>query len=596
MFDFSYSTSITGKRWQEKKHDSRLAFTISQRLDEPEIVGRLLASRHVSFEEASHFLAPSLKNSLSDPSHLHDLDKAVQRIIKAIKNKEKICIFGDYDVDGATSTALLYRYFKQVDLSVDFYIPDRLQEGYGPNIAALRKLHQNGTHLIITVDCGTTSHDPLDAAKTLGLDVIVVDHHIGEPKLPSALAIVNPNRLDQESSCQSLAAVGVCFLLLIALNRTLRHQNYFTSFPEPNLLQFLDLVALGTVCDVMPLQHLNRAFVAQGLKIMAQRQNLGLKTLMDTAALQETPSAYHLGFMLGPRINAGGRVGKSTHGVTLLTTDDPNLAQKIAQELEIFNQERQAIEAEVIKEALYQAEIEVEKNSILIVEKTAWHPGVIGIVAGRLKELYHRPTLVISFDENGVGKGSGRSIPGIDLGSLIQAARQSNLLLAGGGHSMAAGFSIEKSTLPRLKAFLNERIEALKLDLTPCLTIDGYLSLNSATTDLLDKLERLAPYGQGNPTPRFVFSNIRILHAEIVGNNHIKCQLGTVEGGRLQAIAFKSYDTPLGPALLNHSGRLFHILGTLKLNSWLGQNRVQLSIEDAFFASDVRPLPQENRL
>ena len=335
MLDFSCSTSITGKRWQEKACDDRLAFALSQRLDEPEIVGRLLASRNITLEEAPDFLTPSLKNLLVDPSHLHDLNNAVQRIIQAIEKKEKICIFGDYDVDGATSTALLYRYFKQIDLHVDFYIPDRLQEGYGPNILAIEKLRQSGVHLIITVDCGTTSHAPLKAAENMGLDVIVIDHHIGEPKLPPATAIVNPNRLDQESSCQTLAAVGVSFLLLIALNRTLRQQGYFKSFPEPNLLQFLDLVALGTVCDVMPLQKLNRAFVTQGLKVMAQRQNLGLKTLMDTAGLQEAPSAYHLGFMLGPRINAGGRVGKSTHGVTLLTTDDPALAQKIAQELEV---------------------------------------------------------------------------------------------------------------------------------------------------------------------------------------------------------------------------------------------------------------------
>ncbi|MBN9343613.1 MAG: single-stranded-DNA-specific exonuclease RecJ [Caedibacter sp. 38-128] len=587
MLDFSCSTSITGKRWQEKACDDRLAFALSQRLDEPEIVGRLLASRNITLEEAPDFLTPSLKNLLVDPSHLHDLNNAVQRIIQAIEKKEKICIFGDYDVDGATSTALLYRYFKQIDLHVDFYIPDRLQEGYGPNILAIEKLRQSGVHLIITVDCGTTSHAPLKAAENMGLDVIVIDHHIGEPKLPPATAIVNPNRLDQESSCQTLAAVGVSFLLLIALNRTLRQQGYFKSFPEPNLLQFLDLVALGTVCDVMPLQKLNRAFVTQGLKVMAQRQNLGLKTLMDTAGLQEAPSAYHLGFMLGPRINAGGRVGKSTHGVTLLTTDDPALAQKIAQELEVFNRERQAIEAEVLKEARFQAEIEANQNSILIVGSAQWHPGVIGIVAGRLKDHYHRPTLVISFDENDIGKGSGRSIPGIDLGSLIQAARQRNLILAGGGHSMAAGFTIEKSKLEPFKSFLNERIQAFKIDMTPYLTIDGYLSLDSATPELLHKLERLAPYGQGNPTPRFVFSNIRILHAEIVGNSHIKCHLGTLEGSRLQAIAFKSYETTLGPALLNHSGRFFHILGTLKLDSWLGQNRVQLSIEDAFFASEA---------
>ncbi|OJX12397.1 MAG: single-stranded-DNA-specific exonuclease RecJ [Caedibacter sp. 37-49] len=592
MLDFTQFISITGKRWQEKRYDSRLAFGLSQRFDEPEIIGRLLASRNITLEEAPDFLNPTLKNFLIDPSHLHDLDKAVQRIIQSIEKKEKICIFGDYDVDGATSTALLYRYFKQIGICADFYIPDRLQEGYGPSSAAFKKLHQAGTHLIITVDCGTTSHQPIEDAKNLGLDVVVIDHHISEPKLPSAAAIINPNRLDQESPYQTLAAVGVCFLLLIALNRTLRQKGYFTSFPEPNLLQFLDLVALGTVCDVMPLQKLNRAFVAQGLKIMAQRQNLGLKTLMDLVSLQETPSTYHLGFLLGPRINAGGRVGKSTHGVTLLTTDDPIVAQKIAHELDIFNRERQAIEAEVLAEAHQQAKMQAQQEGILIVANTHWHPGVIGIVAGRLKDYYHRPTLVISFDENGFGKGSGRSIPGIDLGSLIHAARQMNLIPAGGGHAMAAGFSLEKSNLQPFKDFLNTRIQALNLDLVPCLNIDGHLTVEAATPHLLRKLDRLSPYGQGNPTPRFMFSNVRILHTEIVGNNHIKCHLGSLEGGKLQAIAFKSCETSLGPAFLNHSGRPFHMLGTLKLDSWLGQERVQFSIEDAILASDALALKQ----
>ncbi len=592
MLDFTQIISITGKRWQEKLYDSRLAFGLSQRFDEPEIIGRLLANRNITLEEASHFLNPALKNFLVDPSHLHDLDNAVQRIIQAIQKKEKICIFGDYDVDGATSTALLYRYFKQIGVYTDFYIPDRLQEGYGPSSDAFKKLYQAGTHLIITVDCGTTSHQPLEEAKNLGVDVIVIDHHISEPKLPSAVAIINPNRLDQESPCQNLAAVGVCFLFLIALNRALRQKGYFSSLPEPNLLQFLDLVALGTVCDVMPLQKLNRAFVTQGLKIMAQRQNLGLKILMDLAGLQEAPSAYHLGFLLGPRINAGGRVGKSTHGVTLLTTDDPIVAQKIAHELDIFNRERQAIEAEVLKEAHHQAEIQAQQEGILIVGSTHWHPGVIGIVAGRLKDYYHRPTLVVSFDENGFGKGSGRSIPGVDLGSLIHAARQTKLIPAGGGHAMAAGFSIDKSNLQLFKDFLNSRIQALNLDLVPCLSIDGHLSVEAATPQLLKKLERLSPYGQGNPTPRFMFSNVRILHTEIVGNHHIKCHLGSLEGGKLQAIAFKSCETALGPAFLNHSGRPFHMLGTLKLDSWLGQERVQFSIEDAILASDALPHKQ----
>lgn len=575
-------SSLNGRTWRLRPSDERQGLALAQRFDLPLIVANLLVGRGVTIEEAETFLNPRIKHFLPDPSIFKDLDVAVSRIIRALQENEKIAIFGDYDVDGATSSALLYRYLSIVGGHVMIYIPDRILEGYGPNAAALLKLAEQGVTLVITVDCGTTAFEPLEQAKKAGVDVIVVDHHMPEPKLPSTVAMINPNRLDESGAWGYLAAVGVCFILLVGLNRALRAQGFFGQTSEPDLSGFLDLVALGTVCDVVSLKGLNRAFVARGLEVMAARRNLGLKTLMDVAAVREAPTAYHLGFILGPRINAGGRVGNSSLGVKLLTTQDPVLAQNMARTLDMLNQERQQIEQEVLAQAMVQAK--GQPHPVLLSHGVNWHQGVIGIVAGRLKERFNRPSLVISIDENGIGKGSGRSVAGVDLGALVHAAKKHGLLLNGGGHAMAAGFSVERQRMKEFHDFLNHRLQHDKVNLTPYLGIDGHLTLKGASTKLAELLKRFSPYGQGNPLPRFVFENVRVVKADIVGKDHVRCLLTDETGGRLLAIAFQSLHSPLGEALLQSKGEALHIVGTLKLDSWLGQERVQVTIEDAIFA------------
>ncbi|MGI4852208.1 MAG: single-stranded-DNA-specific exonuclease RecJ [Janthinobacterium lividum] len=574
--------SLSQRLWQMTACDDRLALTFSQRHDIPLILGKILSCRGLTLDNVDLFLKPSLKTALPNPSDFKDLDLGVDRVVLALKNKEKVAIFGDYDVDGATSSAILYQYLSKIGLDVTVYIPDRIQEGYGPNISALEKLSRQGIKLVITVDCGMTAFDALAAAQDMGLEVIVIDHHMPETAFPKALAVINPNRLDEEGGFGYLAAVGVCFIFLVGLNRTLREQNFFKQGNAPDLLSLLDLVALGTVCDVVPLKGLNRAFVTQGLKIAASRQNLGLKTLMDISAVHEKVSTYHLGFMLGPRINAGGRVGEANLGIRLLTTTRSTEAQEISQRLDSFNRERQEIEQYVLQEATVQAEGQV--GPLLVLHGLNWHAGVIGIVAGRLKERFNRPILIISIDEQGIGKGSGRSISTIDLGVLIHAAKNKGILVAGGGHAMAAGFSIESSKINDLRLFLQERILHSQADLTPCLKIDGTLSLKGTTSDFVKTLEKLAPYGQGNPTPRFVFENVRVVKPALVGQDHVRCLLTSDDGGRVSAISFRCLNTPLGDALLNSKGEQIHVVGTLKLDSWMDQERVQLTIEDAIFS------------
>jgi single-stranded-DNA-specific exonuclease len=558
--------SLSGRVWRLRPSDEMQALAISQRFNLPLVLGNLLTARGISLEKVEAFLNPTLKQFLPDPSTFKDLDIAVERLLRALKEKEKIAVFGDYDVDGATSSAVLYRYLSAVGADIVIYIPDRMREGYGPNALALLTLAEQGVKLVITVDCGTTASEPFEEAKKAGMDVIVIDHHMPDTKLPSVTAVLNPNRFDESGVYGYLAAVGVCFIFLAGLNRALRVQGFFSQKAEPDLLSLLDLVALGTICDVMPLKGLNRAFVTQGLKVMAARCNLGLKTLMDVSGIRDIPSAYHLGFILGPRVNAGGRVGKSDLGATLLTTEHPLQAEQIAHTLNELNQERQNIEQEVLEQAILQAE--KQSHPLLICYGMNWHPGVIGIVAGRLKERFNRPSLVISLDENGVGKGSGRSITGIDLGFLIQEAKRQALLLG----------------IEELHNFLNDHINRHQYDLTPCLSIDNHLTLTGASVSLAQLLEILAPYGQGNPSPRFIFENVRILKANVVGKDHIRCLLTDEGGGRLSAISFRSLHSLLGETLLHSKGETLHIVGTLKLDSWQGEERVQLTIDDAMFA------------
>ena len=579
--------SLTGRPWVFRESDDKLVISLMQKYDLPETLARILVARGVQADEVEHFLAPSLKHTLPDPNHLLDMEVAATRIAAAISSGEKIAIFGDYDVDGATSSALLVRYFRALGFDTVVYIPDRMVEGYGPNSKALLALQQKGLTLVITVDCGTLSFEPLEDAHNAGLDVIVVDHHIGAAQRPKALAIINPNRLDESSKHGQMAAVGVAFLVMVAVNRKLRESGWFAGKNEPDLRQWLDIVALGTVCDVVPLTGVNRAFVAQGLKVMSARQNLGIKTALDVAGNSETPGVYSCGFVLGPRINAGGRVGKSDLGVRLLTTEDPAEALMLARELEIHNSERKTIESMVLEQAQAQAERMDTANAVMVVAGRGWHPGVIGIVAGRLKERFHKPVAVIGID-GGIGKASARSVPGIDFGAAVIAAREAGLLLAGGGHAMAAGFTVEEQKIPELTAFLAQRM--VKPDSAASarrLLLDGIISIGGATPELVSQLDRMGPFGQGNPNIRLMVQGVINLKPEIVGEHHVKTFLiDRHSNARLSAICFRSVGTALGDALLTTRGQKIDLAGQLRLQEWNGKQTVSLMIDDLATSSD----------
>jgi single-stranded-DNA-specific exonuclease len=573
--------SFSGKRWRLRLTDERAGLALSQHLGVPEIVGRVLAARGVAPETAEGFLDPTLKNSLPDPSHLRDMDTAAARLAGAVVAGETIAVFGDYDVDGATSAALLLRFFAGVGVRARAYIPDRRREGYGPNAPALAKLRAEGASLVVTVDCGTLAHEALSEARRLGLDVIVVDHHEAEPALPPAVAVVNPNRLDEDSPHKQLAAVGVTFLLVVAVNRALRARGWYGAAgrSEPDLMAWLDLVALGTICDVVPLTGLNRALVAQGLKVMAGRANVGLAALADVARLEGRPTAYHAAYMLGPRVNAGGRVGQSDLGLNLLVAEDADEARGIAATLDSLNAERRRIESEVLASAEAQAEA-LGPAPLVLVAGEGWHVGVIGIVAARLKERFGRPACVIGI-ENGVGKGSGRSIRGVDLGAAVIAARQKGLLMNGGGHAMAAGFTVEQARIGPLRDFLSRRVEAetAASPLDPGLGIDGALAPEAATRDLAGELERIGPFGTGNAEPRFVFPAVRLAMVEVAGD-HVRCMLAGA-GTTIKGIAFRAADTDLGRELLRLRGGAVHVAGRLARDDWRGREGVQFFIDDA---------------
>lgn len=585
--------SLTGKRWEERLSDPRQALALAQRLGVAEIVGRIMAGRGIALEDAQAFLEPSLREALPDPLCLKDMATAIGRLVQAMESGEKIAIFGDYDVDGATSSAVLIRFLRAAGCDATVYIPDRIHEGYGPNAPALLRLGEAGAKVVITVDCGITAFAPLEAAAEAGLDVIVIDHHAAEARLPRAAAVVNPNRMDEIPTHEdphrlgSLAAVGVTFLLIVGLNRALREAGWYKArnLAEPDLLGLLDLVALGTVCDVVPLAGLNRALVTQGLKVMARRANAGLTALCDVARVEAKPDAFHAGFLLGPRVNAGGRVGESSLGARLLSCDDPAEARQIAQQLDAYNEERRAIEVSVLDQALAQVEeAGPDRRGLVMAVGEGWHPGVIGIVASRLKERTNMPALVIALDpETGIGKGSGRSVPGVDLGAAVIAARQAGLLIDGGGHPMAAGLSVEAAKLDALRGFLSERIEAAlqAVDYRAALGFDGAIQPEGANAALVEEIERCAPFGAGNAQPRFAIAAARIQRADTVGDGHVRCYLSGTGGGRLKGIAFRALDGPLGPALLQTAGRPLHLAGKLRLDAWAGRESVQFIIEDA---------------
>ena len=584
--------SLTGRRWASRLGDERMALAMAQRHGLPDAICRLLAAREVELDDVPDFLEPTLRKFLPDPSHLKGMDDAVARLVRAVQGQEKIVVFGDYDVDGATSSALLLRFFRSVGANIDVYIPDRRIEGYGPNAPALLKLKAAGAGVVVTVDCGVTAFAPLAEARRVGLDLIVIDHHIAEAALPEAIAVVDPNRMDDDSPHKQMAAVGVAFLLAIGVNRALRQAGYYgDARPEPDLRQWLDLVALGTVCDVVPLTGVNRALVRHGLRVMSERRNIGLAALADVARLKEVPGAYHLGFLLGPRVNAGGRVGQADLGARLLSSDDPHEVGALALRLDEFNAERRAIERDVLDQAIARIEGLYGPDrkglpSALVVEAEGWHVGVIGIVASRLVERYGRPAFVIGMDGE-LGKGSGRSVKGVDLGAAVIAARQAGLLVNGGGHAMAAGLTVARGTLPDLARFLADRIGPQLGAAPPVreLGIDAALAPGAATQELVAMIERAGPFGAGNALPRFALTSVRVNHAQPVGEGHVRCSLVGAERGRIEAIAFRANQTPLGPALLDPARPVLHVAGALRIDRYGGRESVRLQIDDAATAA-----------
>ena len=575
-------TSCTGRRWLAREFDERITLALSQRYGLPDIIARSLNARGVGLDDACLFLDPKLRDLIPDPSQFKDMDKAATRFAKAIMNGESIAVFGDYDVDGATSSALLLRFAKTLGVNLRLYVPDRLTEGYGPNTAAMSLLAKEGIKLLVCVDCGTTAHEPLATARDAGMETMVLDHHASEPTLPPALAIVNPNRLDESGEYGYLAAVGVTYLFVIAANRALRTAGFYVaSHAEPDLLQWLDIVALGTICDVVKLTGLNRGFVTQGLKIAAQRRNAGICALAQAASIKNM-DAYAAGFMLGPRINAGGRIGESDLGAKLLSTDHAGQAASLAQKLNALNTERREIESRVLSEA--EQLTLTEDSPMAFVASENWHPGVIGIVASRLKDKFRHPAFVIALDGD-IGKGSARSVGNVDLGAHIIAARQAGLLLNGGGHKMAAGFTVTRDKVEPLRVFLAERIgkQMTEEPLVPTLTLDGLVAGATLQPAFVRQIEKLGPFGTGNSEPRFALADCKIIRADIVGEKHVSVIF--MQGGqRVKGIAFRAMESDLGQALLRRSERI-HLAGHLRIDEWQGDVRVQMHISDAAFAS-----------
>ena len=550
-----------------------------------DLVTQLLLTRGCAREELEAHRSPSIRAFMPDPSIFRDMDTAAERLADSVQRGEAVTIFGDYDVDGATSAALLVRLLRDLGLNPRAYIPDRLMEGYGPSGEALVRLKREGADLIVTVDCGAMAFDALAEARDAGAEVIVVDHHKCASELPVALALVNPNRLDEGEGREHghLAAVGVAWLLGAALVRVLRGRGFFADRAEPKLLDLLDIVALGTVADVAALKGLNRAFVAQGLKVMAQRRNIGMNALIEASRLTRAPTATDLGFALGPRINAGGRVGKSDLGVRLLTTEDADEARGIAEELNRLNEERRAIEAEVQQSA----ETMEAEGAVAVVAARGWHPGVIGIVAGRLKEKLGRPAIVIAIGEDGIGKGSGRSIAGVDLGAAILAAKEAGLLIAGGGHAMAAGVTVAEGQIAEFAAFLEAKLAdtVARAAGERALLLDAVLAPGGVNPDLVNAMEAGGPYGMGWPSPRVAAGPVRIIKCDIVGNGHVRAIVAGEDGRSIKCVAFRAADTPLGLALLGAPrDRKLWIAGRAKIDDWGARPAAEIHIEDAAWA------------
>jgi single-stranded-DNA-specific exonuclease len=580
--------SATGRAWRDRldERGSARALAIAQRHDLPELLARIIAGRNIEVDGVEAFLDPTIKRSMPDPNVLTAMPEAAERIADAVVRGESVAIFGDYDVDGASSAALLARFLRHCGLDPMVHIPDRLFEGYGPNVEAVRALANRGAKLLITVDCGTTSLEPLAEAKAAGMDVVVIDHHQADETLPPALAIVNPNRRDDLSGLGHLAAVGLVFMTVVAVNRVLRLRGFWSGErPELDLLSLLDDVALGTVADVVPLIGLNRAFVAKGLIALRRRDRPGHVSLMDVARLSGPPEAWHLGFLLGPRINAGGRIGRADLGARLLMEDDPIEAAKIAAELDRLNRERQTIEQHTVAQAEAEAMAALgieEAGSVVVTAAEGWHPGVVGLVAARLKEKFNRPAFAIALEPGGVGTGSGRSIPGVDIGRAVRRAVADGLLVKGGGHAMAAGVTLRKGALAQLRAFLEATLapDVQAARRQSGLMIDGAVSAGGANSDLVSMIERAGPFGSGNPEPTIALPAHTVTFADEVGQAHMRVRLKSADGGAVNAIAFRAVGQKLGTALKESRGRQIHAAGSLSLDRWQGEERVQFKLTD----------------
>lgn len=579
--------SVSGQRWVSRLDQAgqNRALAISQVHGYSELIARVLAGRGVGLDDAAAFLEPTLRALMPDPDTLTDGRKAAERLADAIRRREKVVIFGDYDVDGAASSALMARFLRHFDITAEIYIPDRIFEGYGPNPQAIDQLIDRGSELIVTVDCGSTSHEALAVAAERRTDVVVIDHHQVGSVLPPCHALVNPNREDDLSGQGHLCAAGVVYLVLVNTLRVLRLRGdpRAASF---DLLSLLDLVALATVCDVVPLKGLNRAYVVKGLLAARRMGNAGLAALLRKAAIGGPVTPYHLGFLLGPRINAGGRIGDAALGSRLLTLDVAAAAEAIASQLDELNRDRQAMEAAMLAEA--EAEVLAEYGtgegaSVIVTARQNWHPGIVGLIAARIKEKFRRPAFAIAFDPNGRGTGSGRSINGFDMGRLVRAAVDNGLLVKGGGHAMAAGLTVERGKLGQLRQFFEERAETAIRDLVAVQTlkVDGALAAAGATLDLVDLLDQAGPYGSGHPQPLFAFPQHRLRDSRQVGANHVKVTLEGQDGSRMEGIAFRAAETPLGDFLLGNRGATVHVAGSVSADLWQGTRKVQLRVTDA---------------
>lgn len=580
------SRSLSGRRWRERPADPALVIAHQRNHDLIEPLARALAARNVSEADAAAYLEPTLKALFPDPSSFLDMDRAAEVIVDALMKGRPSLVFADYDVDGASSAALLVRWFRAMGAELPIYVPDREKEGYGPSPAAFDRIKASGAELVITVDCGAAAYDAIAHAVNIGLEVVVIDHHLMREDPPACSAVVNPNRPGCPSGQGILAAAGVTFVLLAALNREARRHNLFADRPEPDIRKLLDLAAMGAVCDVTSLTGFNRALAAQGFKVMSAWGNPGLAALMTTAGGKGPASVFAAGFILGPRINAGGRIGRSDLGARLLSTDDPEEARVLAEELDALNVSRKEIEREVTDAAI--RTVEQASNfdpdaPVVVAAGEGWRPGVVGIVAGRLRERWRKPVIVIGLDpENDIGKGSGRSQPGVNLGKAVQEAWEQGLLMSGGGHAMAAGLSIRPRDIPEFRAFLETRLkdeqtEAAAID---AVEIDALVTPGGADRTLWQAFERLAPYGPGAPEPLFAMAGVRVMGAQALNGGHIRCQLAGEDGSRLKAISWRSADTDLGRRLLSADSAL-HVVGKLKADDWNGRQGVQLEIEDA---------------